>query len=511
MGNEEMPEHNLEVKRTPPPPPARTDEELKDSAPEGWIAFREGNFLQAPPAMYCPDKESIPFPCVQDSVLLQGDFDKAIPSVECELPKRAVFDYLMSGQSVLQAISLAVLVNIAEQHATAQATEGSQSSVDFFSLALFMLGGAFCEILFMLGVMITVDKYVKESFFYGCLRQGIVLDFENLSGFFNLGSSCSAVIALLACILIFRGVHNAGGTGTSYIAGIFVVVSLTYNAFKFALPWKERDMLEESLIALPKFMESDPTTARKLLSICKVQSESVTVARISDIINIQRMARAVAVQEYIGRNKIELSEIEVKKLESENFLIVTKKAWFKPYSSNRLLNDLILGKHPVVNWIEKVKHKGNKTAAEADVRAFYDEVYQAGSKFAFAWNQLYTHLPEDEDHVLPIGSPLMTGLFPSIAKDGGKMKDPEASRKPKSIFGTLTGRPNFSAVDPDQLILGKWMCAFDQLHFADEKLEAYSCKITEEAYVAYAIAGFIFAITGLFAMAQIIQAGTSSS
>lgn len=507
----ENPEHNVEVKRSPPPPPIRTDKELKDSAPEGWIAFREGNVLQAPPAMYCPDKESIPFPCVRDSILLQGGLDEAIPKVKCELPKRALFDYLMSGQSVLQAISLAVLVNIAEQHATAQATGGEQTSVDIFSLALFMLGGVFCEVLFMLGVMITVDKYVKESFFYGCLRQGIVLDFENLSGFFNVGSSCSAVIALLACILIFRGVHNAGGTGTSYIAGTFVVVSLSYNALKFALPWRERDTVEESLIALPKFMESDPNTARKLLSTCKVQSESVTVARISDIINIQRMARAVAVQEYITRNKIELQEMEMKRLVSENFLIVSKKTWFKPYSSSRSLNDLIHGKHPVVNWIERVKHKGNKTAAKADVTAFYEEIYNAGSKFAFAWNQVYTHLPEDEDHILSIGNPLMTGPFPSIAKDGSIMKDPEASRKPKSIFGSLSGRPIFSAVDPEQFMVGKWMCAFDQLHFADEKLEAYSCRITEEALVAYTIAGIIFMFTGLFAMAQIIQAGSSSS
>ena len=78
------------------------------------------------------------------------------------------------------------------------------------------------------------------------------------------------------------------------------------------------------------------------------------------------------------------------------YSFVTNKKWFKPYCLDRWVNDLTVGKHPVVKWLEQVKHTGNKAAAKADVTAFYEEVYKAGSKFAFSWNQLYTHLPEDE-------------------------------------------------------------------------------------------------------------------
>jgi hypothetical protein len=128
-------------------------------------------------------------------------------------------------------------------------------------------------------------------------------------------------------------------------------------------------------------------------------------------------------------------------------------------------------------------------------------------KVAKNWEKGQNSQPLSPDDILPIGNPLMTGPFSSLGKDGDQIKGLKVD-KSKSIFGLLTNKPTFSAIDPGQFVSGKWMCAFDQLHFADDSLESYSCKITEEAIVAYCPVGFVFLFTGVFALGQILEAGT---
>lgn len=372
-------------------PPSAVASPVEDSAPEGWIALREGKSSVSPPVFYCDD-EKIPYPRLKDV----GGLDEAVPKVQLKLPYLDLFNTLMTGQNVLQSISLAILV---------QTLEEADRALPAYALILALISS---ELLFMPGVLQKIEKTSKVAFFNGCLRHGIVLDFANLSGNKNLGTLLGVLLALSGTIVVYCGASRAGVA--AWVAAIQVVVTLGLNFYKFGDPWRECDTVEKSVITLPQLMEKDPTLARELLSKCKVQSESVTMARLSDILNIQRTARVEAVKDYVKRHHIEFDGAEAKTFSVDGLLLHTKKKKFQPG------ND---GGHPVVSWLRKKKHNGDIKAAQEDVVAFYKEIYDAGAQFAFSWNQLCTSLPEGVDYVLPFGipHPLMNGSMAKLIKD----------------------------------------------------------------------------------------------
>ena len=327
----------------------------------------------------------------------------------------------------------------------------------------------------------------KKTFFYGCLRHGIVLDFANLSGYeFRHRSAIAAVIlALSGTYLIWAGARGTGWAGV--MTRIPINMLLLYNCYRLYIPWQESDTMEQRLIALPKLMEKDPTLARELLSKCKVQSESVTVARLSDILNIQRMARLEAVKDYVKRHNIEFDRAESTKSRAD-VLLFKSKSHYKG--------------HPVVSWLQKKKHGGDHKAAKEDVAAFTKEIYDAGAKFAFSWNQLYTSLPEGVDDVLSSGNPLMIGSMALLIEDATKRQTCKLVEK--DVDNITEGKlPSINSTTlhqkelPDYVgyykrLPGKWTTALSEIHFLDETVEKFSGKISSQAGIVALFSGVVF-------------------
>lgn len=466
--------------KSPPPAFPFEGKAVEDSAPEGWVALRNGTGSILPPVFYCDD-EKIPYPRLKDADVFVGGLDEAVPKLQMKLPWLDCIKTIANGQNVVQAISLSILVNV----------EGTQTTNTTLLPLVYFFVILCSEYLFLSGVLQNVEMMSKVTFFYGCLRHGIVLDFANLSGYVPRHRSAIAavILALSGTYLIWAGARGTGWAGI--MTRIPINMILLYNCYRLYIPWQESDTMEQRLIALPKLMEKDPTLARELLSKCKVQSESVTVARLSDILNIQRMARLEAVKDYVKRHNIEFDRAESTKSTADVLLFKSKSHYEG---------------HPVVSWLQKKKHGGDHKAAKEDVAAFTKEIYDAGAKFAFSWNQLYTSLPEGVDDVLPSGNPLMIGSMALLIEDATKRQtwklvekdvDNITEGKLPSINSTTSPKelPDYvgcyKRMDKFRLP-GKWTTALSEIHFLDETVEKFSGKISSQAEKVVLFSGFVF-------------------
>jgi len=173
------------------------------------------------------------------------------------------------------------------------------------------------ELVIMLSATRCFEIHVKSIIWYKCFRFGIVIDFRNtkLRGYGNAGTFLSCIAFLCTSYLMWKGAiaekeeRSLSGSSSTrlYLNTSLALVSIALAIWESLAPYRICDEFEATLLPVPKFLERDPGAAVLLLNRATVIPEKIFYARLCDLINIQKEARAKLIRDFSTENNLKFS------------------------------------------------------------------------------------------------------------------------------------------------------------------------------------------------------------
>ena len=201
------------------------------------------------------------------------------------------------GQGQTVALLLA-----SELNAYLVSSGGDFGPTNAMALTVYLMAIIGLVIIFVFSTAAINERRCKEFFYYQALRYGVLIDFNNhdkvlfkIKGFavrsslLNIGTFTMFFTFLVISLWVVVAAITS--------EGITLQSGTTLGVITFALvrlygPYAEFYEIENGLISVSKFIENNPTKARKLLSHMKVQSEAICLNRLSDIWRLQQILKS---------------------------------------------------------------------------------------------------------------------------------------------------------------------------------------------------------------------------
>ena len=156
------------------------------------------------------------------------------------------------------------------------------------------------ECLIMLASFKAFEMYVKDLLYYKAMRCGVMIDYKNakFAGYKNSGTVLATILFVSATVFIFNGASSGTTGGLQYLNSVITLILVAAGIYRLLEPYVQCDLFENTLIALPKFIENDPKAARDVISKCVVVPERDIYARLCDLRLVQGLFVLEALVDY---------------------------------------------------------------------------------------------------------------------------------------------------------------------------------------------------------------------
>jgi hypothetical protein len=393
---------------------------------------------------------------------------------------------LINGQTGLTVVILAILVQEASRTAEEEAAEEDSDS-DWIEIPHYRLIVFFSTLLllFLLSIFRIFEKQARSIAFYAAFRKGVLIDFKTNTimglgaGYKNIGTVFLLVLAVFAGWTFYLAAEKSG-LAVDYVTVALALLTVMVQLHALQASYRQMDCLEDNLISLPKFMESDPNMARKHLKNSSMQVEAFCMARISDIINKQRWEgyhASVAWAEANGYDRI-------KGRNDPKGMI--KKIWNDRFAADFTPDPSGDGAGP--------RKKLTRAEKKAKVADFQTAIVNATT--LFSWDQLGSDQAEKDEAGNEPGDYGGNVAFSKLSIDN----------KPNSLrlftwSNTTASRqhiPNKWGSRIAKIFKGKYITMFERMKFQDQEMS----KIQNKFIWAQRQAVFIFGMVFLFTFSQ---------
>jgi len=268
------------------------------------------------------------------------------------------------------------------------------------------------------------------------------------------------------------------------------LLTVFVQLFKLQAAYREMDVLEDHLISLPKFVESNPKLAREHLDACKMQDEGVCFARLSDIVNAQIYVQYKACVEFAVMHGYLPPDTEP----APEDVTSKDKQEKKNYPTTRCDRK---------GLVKKIRNN-EFHAKEGMTKEALQEATKQSSALV---KELDAHIKKrlDEEGVLFTWNMLRTADVGNVEQNGKNNNKPGSTHE-GSIFKSTklqkivwkNNEPSVSvaaAFNVTGIFKGRYITLFEELKFKDAKMDKYSRTFVQNEQIAVFLFGTVFLLT----------------